>query len=70
MDAATARVTPEELDAIQTVTAPVPLHLFRLLPDCVGCQEFADQPVSRAENFRLRDHILSDHADLVIVSSD
>jgi hypothetical protein len=70
MDTAAARVDPEILDAIQIARGKVPLSEFRLLPDCATCNHFADGPPTSQSNSELQDHIRTDHADLVIVSSD
>lgn len=70
MDHATATATPEILDAIQVARGRVPINEFRLLPDCPACNRFADSPATPATNADLRDHVRSDHGDLVIVSSD
>lgn len=70
MDTAAARVEPEILDAIQVAQGRVPIGEFRLLPDCATCNRFADGPATPATNADLRDHVRSDHGDLVIVSSD
>lgn len=70
MDAATALLTPAELDLIQEVTAPVPIEQFRLLPDCEICVFFASQPATFDLNAEIRGHIRLDHADLVTAASD
>lgn len=70
MDTAAARVDPEILDSIQVAVGRVPIEQFRLLPDCDACNRFADGPATPQTNAELRGHIRTDHADLVIVSSD
>jgi hypothetical protein len=70
MEAAAARVDPETFDAIQIARGKVPLSEFRLLPDCVTCNRFADGPATAQSNSELQNHVRTDHADLVIVSSD
>lgn len=67
MDPVTARIEPETLDALQTARFPVPLREFRLLPDCGTCRGYFDVPATPFNNARLRQHIVVDHSDLVIV---
>lgn len=70
METAAARVEPESLDAIQVARGKVPISEFRLLPDCATCNHFADSPATPQSNSELQNHVRTDHADLVIVSSD
>jgi hypothetical protein len=70
METAAARVEPEILDAVQIARGKVPISEFRLLPDCVTCNRFADGPATPQSNSELQGHIRTDHADLVIVTSD
>lgn len=59
----------ETLDLLQAASVPVPLDQFRLLPDCLDCQVLQAFPATDSDNARIRDHVLSDHADLVCASS-
>lgn len=70
MDTATALQTPEILDLIQTAKVPVPIEEFRLLPDCESCLLLAEQPATAEWHRTIRAHVILDHRDLVIVSSD
>lgn len=66
MDTTAARIEPEILDALQTLQ-PVPIKDFRLLPNCIPCQDYALAPATPAFNAAIRDHILRAHRDLVII---
>jgi hypothetical protein len=61
-----ARVSQEELDAIQVACGRVPILDFRLLPDCAICLWLADQPATSEWNLSIRAHALDEHLDVLI----
>lgn len=61
-----ARVTPEELDAIQTARGRVPLAEFRLKSDCAYCLWLADLPANGESLIEARSHVLDEHRDEVV----
>lgn len=63
MNTTEARVTPEELDAIQLARGRVPLSEFRLKKDCAYCLWLADLPANMDSILEARAHILDEHAD-------
>lgn len=62
-----ARVTSEELDAIQEARGRVPLSEFRLKNDCAYCLWLASLPANGESIMEARAHVLDEHADEVIL---
>lgn len=58
-----ARVTPEELDAIQTARGRVPLQEFRLKDDCAYCLWLMELPANGESILEVRRHIVEEHRD-------
>jgi hypothetical protein len=62
-----ARLTPEELDAVQEARGRVPLAEFRLKKDCAYCLWLADLPANGESIIEARRHVLDEHADEVLL---
>lgn len=63
-----ARVTSEQLDAIQEARGRVPILEFRLRSDCAMCLFLMEQPATFGWNARIRSHILDEHRDEVSIA--